>query len=184
SPDISGLIGQYAHGNEPSHHIAYLYAWAGRPDRTADRVRQILDTQYRAGPDGLAGNEDCGQMSAWYVFSALGFYPADPSSGVYVLGVPRFDEARVRVQGGTFFVRAVRSGPGDRYIRSVRLNGRPWPFTWVRHEDVAAGGSLEVVLGPAPDPGWGRKPWQRPPSDSDPPEVVEKRARREAAARR
>jgi len=184
SPDISGLIGQYAHGNEPSHHIAYLYAWAGRPDRVADRVRQILDTQYRAAPDGLAGNEDCGQMSAWYVFSALGFYPADPSSGVYVLGVPRFDEARVRVQGGTFLVRAVRSGPDDRYVRSVRLNGRPWPFTYLRHADVAAGGSLEIVLGPTPDPDRGKALWQRPPSDSDARDVVELRARAEAAARR
>jgi len=184
SPDISGLIGQYAHGNEPSHHIAYLYAWAGRPDRTADRVRQIIDTQYRAAPDGLAGNEDCGQMSAWYVFSALGFYPADPASGVYVLGTPRFDEARLRVQGGTFVVRAVRSGPEDRYVRGVRLNGRPWPFTYVRHADVAAGGSLEIILGPTPDASWGREWWQRPPSDSDTPAVVEARARAEAAARR
>ncbi len=183
SPDISGLIGQYAHGNEPSHHIAYLYAWAGRPDRTADRVRQILDTQYRAAPDGLAGNEDCGQMSAWYVFSALGFYPADPASGVYVLGTPRFDEARLRVQGGTFLVRAIRSRPEDRYVRAVRLNGRPWPFTYVRHGDVAAGGSLEVTLGPKPDASWGRERWQRPPSDSDPPAVIDARARAEVAAR-
>ncbi len=184
SPDISGLIGQYAHGNEPSHHIAYLYAWAGRPDRVADRVRQILDTQYRAGPDGLAGNEDCGQMSAWYVFSAIGFYPADPSSGVYVLGVPRFDQVRLRVQGGTFVVRAVRSGPDARYVRSVRLNGRPWPLTYVRHADVAAGGSLEITLGATPDPAWGKALWQRPPSDSDARDVVEARARAEAAARR
>ena len=97
--------------------------WAGRPDRVADRVRQILDTQYRAAPDGLAGNEDCGQMSAWYVFSALGFYPADPASGVYVLGVPRFDEARMRVQGGTFVVRAVRGRPG-RPLRALRAPER------------------------------------------------------------
>lgn len=183
SPDISGLIGQYAHGNEPSHHIAYLYSWAGRPDRTADRVRQILDTQYRAEPDGLSGNEDCGQMSAWYVLSALGFYPADPASGVYVLGVPRFDEATLRVQGGTFTVRAHRSGPQDQYIQSVRLNGRPWPLTYVRHAEVAGGGTLDIELGPDPEARWGREAWSRPPSDSDTPEVREARtvAEREAS---
>jgi predicted alpha-1,2-mannosidase len=183
SADISGLIGQYAHGNEPSHHIAYLYSWAGRPDRTVERVRQIMATQYRAAPDGLAGNEDCGQMSAWYVFSALGFYPADPASGVYVLGAPLFDQARVRVQGGTLTVRALRAAPGDRYITGVRLNGRVWPLTFVRHADVAAGGLLEVELGPQPDPTWGREAWSRPPSDSDTPEVLEARARAEAEAR-
>ncbi|HKJ02537.1 MAG TPA: GH92 family glycosyl hydrolase, partial [Longimicrobiales bacterium] len=182
SADISGLIGQYAHGNEPSHHIAYLYSWAGRPDRTADRVRQILRTQYRAAPDGLAGNEDCGQMSAWYVFSALGFYPVDPASGVYVLGTPTFDRARIRVRGGTFTVRATRTSPTDRYVTEVRLNGHPWPLTYVRHADVAAGGLLEIRLGPAPDPTWGKEPWSRPPSDSDSPEVVEARRRAEAEA--
>lgn len=191
SPDISGLIGQYAHGNEPSHHIAYLYSWAGRPDRTADRVRQILDSQYRAAPDGLAGNEDCGQMSAWYVFSALGFYPADPTSGVYVLGAPRFDLARIRVPGGTFTIRAAASGEavvghsGDlpRYIQNVRLNGRPWPLTYVRHTDVAAGGLLEIELGPVPSETWGRAAWSRPPSDSDPPSVIEARKDAENLAR-
>lgn len=184
SPDISGLIGQYAHGNEPSHHIAYLYSWAGHPERTGERVRQILDTQYRAAPDGLAGNEDCGQMSAWYVFSALGFYPADPASGVYVLGVPRFDTAVLRVHSGTFVVRALREGPEDRYVRAVRLNGRPWPLTYVRHADVAAGGELVFEMGPEPDPTWGRHLWTRPPSDSDLGVVVQARAEAEAAARR
>jgi predicted alpha-1,2-mannosidase len=184
SADISGLIGQYAHGNEPSHHIAYLYSWAGYPERTGERVRQILDTQYRADPDGLAGNEDCGQMSAWYVFSALGFYPADPSSGVYVLGVPRFDSAVLRVERGTFVVRAIRTGPEDRYVRAVRLNGKPWPLTYVRHADLAAGGSLEFEMAPEPDPTWGRALWSRPPSDSDPEDVVRARAEAEAAARK
>jgi predicted alpha-1,2-mannosidase len=184
SPDISGLIGQYAHGNEPSHHIAYLYSWAGYPERTGERVRQILDTQYRAAPDGLAGNEDCGQMSAWYVFSALGFYPADPASGVYVLGVPRFDTAVLRVQGGTFVVRTLRRNAEDRYVRAVRLNGRPWPLTYIRHSDVARGGELEFEMGPEPDPAWGRHLWTRPPSDSDLGIVVQAREEAEAAARR
>jgi predicted alpha-1,2-mannosidase len=183
SADISGLIGQYAHGNEPSHHIAYLYSWAGRPDRTADRVRQILATQYRATPDGLAGNEDCGQMSAWYVFGALGFYPVDPASGVYVLGVPQFDAAHLRVERGTFTVRAHRSGPEDLYVTGVRLNGRPWPFTYVRHSDVAAGGVLDIDLGPEPDPEWGHALWSRPPADSDSPDLLEARRHAEAAAR-
>ncbi len=183
SADISGLIGQYAHGNEPSHHIAYLYSWVGRPDRTADRVRQILDTQYRAAPDGLAGNEDCGQMSAWYVFGALGFYPVDPASGVYVLGVPRFDVAHLRVERGTFTVRAHRSGPEDRYVTGVRLNGRPWPLTYIRHSDVASGGVLDIDLGPEPDPEWGRPLWSRPPADSDSNGLREARRRAEAAAR-
>ena len=182
SPDISGLIGQYAHGNEPSHHIAYLYSWAGRPDRTADRVRQIVETQYRAAPDGLAGNEDCGQMSAWYVFSALGFYPADPASGTYVLGVPRFEWSRVRVQGGSFIVHARGAGSDGRYIQSVRLNGRLWPLTFLRHQDVAAGGLLEIGLGPEPHAEWGTATWARPPSDSGAAEGVEARARAVEAA--
>jgi predicted alpha-1,2-mannosidase len=182
--DISGLIGQYAHGNEPSHAIAYLYSWAGRPDKVADRVRQILDTQYRAEPDGLSGNEDCGQMSAWYVLSALGFYEADPSSGVYVLGVPRFDEARIRVQHGTFTVRVHRDGPGARYIRSVTLKGRDWPFTYIRHSDVASGGLLEIELGATPSPTWGKDAWARPPSDSDPVGVQVVRDETEEMARR
>lgn len=182
SADISGLIGQYAHGNEPSHHIAYLYSWAGRPDRTADRVRQILASQYRAAPDGLAGNEDCGQMSAWYVFSALGFYPVDPASAVYVLGTPRFEEAVVDLGGDrTFTVR--RTGEAGGYVQAVWLNGRAWPLTYLRHEDVAAGGTLELELGPEPS-GWGSEVWARPPSDSDPAEVRRLRAEAEASARR
>ena len=183
SPDISGLIGQYAHGNEPSHHIAYLYSWAGHPERTGERVRQILDTQYRAEPDGLSGNEDCGQMSAWYVFSALGFYPVDPASGVYALGVPRFDTAVLRVQGGTFTVRAHRQRPGDVYVQAVRLNGHPWPLTYLRHEDVARGGVLEFDMGPEPDRLWGRDPATRPPSDSDDEALIRARALLEADAR-
>ena len=123
-------------------------------------------------------------MSAWYVFSALGFYPADPASGVYVLGVPRFDTAVLRVQSGTFVVRALREGPEDRYVRAVRLNGRPWPLTYVRHADLAAGGELEFEMGPEPDPTWGRHLWTRPPSDSDLGIVVQARAEAEAAARR
>jgi putative alpha-1,2-mannosidase len=121
-------------------------------------------------------------MSAWYVFGTLGFYPVDPASGVYVLGVPRFDAARLRVQGGAFTVRAHRSGPADLYVTAVRLNGRPWPFTYVRHSDVAAGGVLDIDLGPEPDPEWGRALWSRPPGDSDSPDLLEARRRAEATA--
>ena len=123
-------------------------------------------------------------MSAWYVLSALGFYPADPSSGVYVLGVPRFDEARIRVQHGTFIIRVRRDGPDARYIRSVRLKGRAWPFTYIRHQDVARGGLLEIELGSTPDPVWGHEAWTRPPSASDPESVVVVREEAEKLARR
>ncbi|MFQ5690405.1 MAG: GH92 family glycosyl hydrolase [Gemmatimonadota bacterium] len=165
SPDISGLIGQYAHGNEPSHHIAYLYSYAGAPWKTAERVRQILTTLYGSGPDGLAGNEDCGQMSAWYVFSALGFYPANPVGGIYVLGSPLFEESELDVGRGRAF-RVVAEGVSERnrYIRSARLNGRPLSRSWIRHQEITAGGELRLEMGPEPNPEWGRDPAARPPS--------------------
>ncbi len=164
SPDISGMIGQYAHGNEPSHHIAYLYNFAGAPWKTADRVRTILTTQYRAAPDGLSGNEDCGQMSAWYIFSALGFYPVNPAAGVYVIGTPLFPEAVLDLGGGrTFTVRAPGVSETHRYIRSARLNGRPLPRSWLHHHEIARGGRLELDMGPEPS-SWGTAPGARPPS--------------------
>lgn len=165
SPDISGLIGQYAHGNEPSHHIAYLYSYAGAPWRTADRVRQILTDLYDDTPEGLAGNEDCGQLSAWYVLSALGFYPVDPVGGVYVLGSPLFESATIDVGGGRSF-RIVARGVSDtaRYIQSATLNGKPWPYSWIRHQDIMAGGELVLQLGTQPSATWGVSPESRPPS--------------------
>ncbi|MFO7768027.1 MAG: GH92 family glycosyl hydrolase, partial [bacterium] len=165
SPDISGLIGQYAHGNEPSHHIAYLYSWAGAPWKTAERVREILDTQYAAVPDGLAGNEDCGQMSAWYVFSALGFYPVNPTGGVYVLGSPLFEETTLEAgEGRTFTLQAEGLSDEAIYIQSASLNGEPLERTWVHHEEIVSGGRLTLEMGPQPHPRWGIYPEEAPPS--------------------
>ncbi|GAB4417793.1 MAG: GH92 family glycosyl hydrolase [Bacteroidia bacterium] len=156
SADISGLIGQYAHGNEPSHHIAYLYSYAGAPAKTAETVRRIMDTQYTVQPDGLCGNEDCGQMSAWYVFSAIGFYPVNPAAGVYVLGSPMVESATLRLPGGkTFTVRAPGVAQGHLYIQSARLNGQPLDQAYLRHADIVAGGELVLEMGPTPHPQWG-----------------------------
>jgi predicted alpha-1,2-mannosidase len=163
--DISGLIGQYAHGNEPSHHVAYLYAYAGAPWKTQARVRQVLTTLYAAAPDGLAGNEDCGQMSAWYVMSALGFYPVDPVSAVYVLGSPLFDKATIEVgEGRTFTVEAPGNGPDAPYIQSAVLNGRPHTRSWLAHADIMRGGHLVLQMGKTPNPAFGHALADRPPS--------------------
>ena len=165
SVDISGMIGQYAHGNEPSHHIAYLYSYAGAPWRTAERVRTILTTLYDDSPAGLSGNEDCGQLSAWYVLSALGFYPVDPVGGVYVLGSPLFESAEIDVGGGrTFTVRAPGVSDAAIYIQSATLNGKPWDRSWIRHEDIMRGGTLELRMGTSPNPTWGVSAEARPPS--------------------
>ena len=156
SPDISGMIGQYAHGNEPSHHIAYLYSFAGAPWKTQERVRDILDTQYRDEPDGISGNEDCGQMSAWYVLSALGFFPANPASGVYVIGSPLFPRAEVQVgEGRTFTVVAEGASPGNRYVQSASLDGEPMIRGYLHHWEVVGGGELTLVMGPEPNQEWG-----------------------------
>jgi predicted alpha-1,2-mannosidase len=152
SVDISGLIGQYAHGNEPSHHIAYMYNYAGMPWKTQAQVRNILSTQYNITPEGLCGNEDCGQMSAWYVFSALGFYPVNPASGVYVLGSPTIDQADIAVPGGRFFrVRVKNNSSKHVYIQSARLNGRPLERSYLLHQEIMQGGTLELVMGPRPN---------------------------------
>ena len=148
SPDISGLIGQYAHGNEPSHHIAYMYACAGYPDKTAEKVRQILTTLYHNGPDGLSGNEDVGQMSAWYVLSAMGLYQVEPAGGRYVFGSPLMDKAVLRVEEGrTFTILARNNRPGNYRIKSARLNGKPYNLYYINHSDIMAGGILEFDMG-------------------------------------
>ena len=154
--DITGLIGQYAHGNEPSHHIAYLYAYAGRADQTQARVRQILDELYGDGPDGLSGNEDCGQMSAWYVFSALGFYPVTPGSTHYVIGAPLFPRATIVLEDG---VRVVIEAPEvsaeNRFVQGLRVNGVPRAQALLEHDELMAGAHLEFAMGPTPNPSWG-----------------------------
>ena len=150
SPDISGLIGQYAHGNEPSHATLYLYAMLGQPWKTADRVREVLTTLYRAEPDGLAGNEDVGQMSAWYVLSALGMYEAEPAGGRYWFGSPLFDRAEIDVPGGTFRIVAENNSPENKYIRRVWLDGRPYAEPYIDHADIMRGGELTFEMGPEP----------------------------------
>ena len=150
SPDISGLIGQYAHGNEPSHHILYFYTMAGEPWKTADKVREVLGTLYSAKPDGLSGNEDVGQMSSWYILSSLGFYQVEPASGRYWFGSPLFDKAEVAVEGGTFTLVAENNSAENRYIQSVTLNGKPYTKGYIEHSDIAAGGKLVLKMGAEP----------------------------------
>ena len=150
SPDISGLIGQYAHGNEPSHHILYFYTLAGQPWKTADKVREVLSTLYSAEPDGLSGNEDVGQMSAWYIMSSLGFYEAEPASGRYWFGSPIFDKAEFTVKGGTFRITTEDNSDDNRYIQSITLNGKAYTKGYIEHKDIAAGGELVIRMGAEP----------------------------------
>ena len=141
--DVTGLIGQYAHGNEPSHHVAYLYNLAGKPERTQELIRKIFDTQYRPEPDGLCGNDDCGQMSAWYMFSAMGFYPVDPVSGNYVFGAPQMPKIVLNLTDGkTFTVIAEGISEENKYVESITLNGQPYTKNYITHEDVMKGGTL------------------------------------------
>ena len=150
SPDISGLIGQYAHGNEPSHHILYLYTMLGQPWKTAEKVREVLTTLYHDQPDGLSGNEDVGQMSAWYVLSSLGMYEVEPAGGRYWFGSPLFDRAEIAVPGGTFTIVAGNNSSENKYIRRVWLNGRPYTKPWIGHEEVMAGGELRFEMDDEP----------------------------------
>ena len=147
SPDITGLIGQYAHGNEPSHHTVYLYSVVGEPWKTADKVREVLNTLYHAEPDGLSGNEDVGQMSAWYVLSSLGFYEVEPASARYWFGSPLFDKAQLAVEGGTFTITVENNSDTNRYIQKVYLNGKEHDKGYIDHKDIAAGGELVIHMG-------------------------------------
>ena len=150
SPDISGLIGQYAHGNEPSHHILYLYTMLGQPWKTAEKVREVLTTLYHDQPDGLSGNEDVGQMSAWYILSSLGMYEVEPAGGRYWFGSPLFDRAEIAVPGGTFTIVAENNSSENKYIRRVWLNGRPYTKPWIGHDEVMAGGELRFEMDDEP----------------------------------
>lgn len=165
--DITGLIGWYAHGNEPSHHVAYLYAYAGQPWRTQARLKQIMDTQYAARPDGLAGNDDLGQMSAWYVFSTLGFYPVAPGSNQYVIGRPFLPKATLNLANGRRFS-VIAEGLDDRhtYVGEVTLNGKPLPRAWISHEEILAGGELRFQMQAMPNKTWASDPAQHPYSMS------------------
>lgn len=141
--DVTGLIGQYAHGNEPSHHVTYLYALAGRPERTQELIREIFDTQYSPKPNGLCGNDDCGQMSAWYMFSAMGFYPVNPVSGEYVFGAPQLPEFVLHLADGkTFTIKAEGLSEANKYVKSITLNGEPYTKNFISHADIVKGGTL------------------------------------------
>ena len=150
-PDISGLIGQYAHGNEPSHHVLYLYNYAGQPWKGARLLRRTMEELYHDAPDGLSGNEDVGQMSAWYVLSALGLYQVEPAGGKYVIGTPLFEEACIMLgEGRTFTVRAVGNSRENCYVQRASLNGKPYTRSYVMYDDIVRGGVLELVMGSEP----------------------------------
>jgi predicted alpha-1,2-mannosidase len=165
--DITGLIGWYAHGNEPSHHVAYLYAYAGQPWRTQQRLQQIMASQYAPRPDGLAGNDDLGQMSAWYVFTALGFYPVAPASNEYVIGRPFLPRATLNLPNGKRFnIIAENLDDAHGYIGRVTLNGKPLERSFLRHDEIMAGGELRFVMQAEPNKTWAAGAGARPYSMS------------------
>jgi len=178
SPEISapkyvgvvGTIGQYVHGNQPSHHVAYLYNYAGEPWKTQERVHQIMNQLYGTGPGGLCGNEDMGSLSSWYVLSAMGLYPVSPGQNVYVIGTPLFDEVTLDLDyytgTGEFTIRANQVSPLNKYIQSATLNGKPLSRSWLTHEEITQGGILVFDMGPEPNRDWGSHPSDRPPSMS------------------
>jgi predicted alpha-1,2-mannosidase len=157
--------GLYWHGNEPNHHIPYLYAYAGQPWKGQQRVRQIMTEEYDAGPGGLSGNDDSGQMSAWYAFSAMGFYPVAPGIPNYVLGSPLFARTTLHLAGGaTFTIEAAGASALNPYIQSATLNGQPFDRSWISHEELLRGGTLSLQMGPEPNPAWGSAPGSAPPN--------------------
>ena len=162
SPDISGLIGQYAHGNEPSHHIIYMYNYVGMPWKAAPKLRQVMNTLYNDGIDGLSGNEDVGQMSAWYILSSMGLYQVEPAGGKYVFGSPLFKKAVVNVGGGkTFTIEAKNNSAKNIYIQSAKLNGKTYTRSYIDYKDIMKGGTLEFVMGEKPS-SFGTKAGDRP----------------------
>ena len=162
SPDMSGMTGQYAHGNEPSHHVIYMYNYAGRPDKAAPLLRKMMNEMYTDQPDGLSGNEDVGQMSAWYVISTLGLYQVDPVGGRFVIGTPLFDKATVNVgNGNTFTVVAKNNSDRNIYVQGARLNGKTYTKSYIDFNDIRHGGTLELIMGAKPSK-WGTKVADRP----------------------
>ena len=163
--DVTGLVGQYAHGNEPSHHMAYLYNFSGQPWKTQEMVDIIRRTQYSTGRDGLCGNDDCGQMSCWYIYSVLGFYPVTPGMNYYVIGSPGVKHAVLHLPGGReFTIKAPDASPENIYIQSVRLNGRPYEKSYIAIRDIEQGGTLEFVMDDTPNLHWATARENRPPS--------------------
>ncbi|MEO7716124.1 MAG: GH92 family glycosyl hydrolase [Capsulimonas sp.] len=166
-PDITGRIGQFAHGDEQCHHVSYLYDYAGAPWKTQERVREVMNKFYDDTPAGQCGNDDCGQMSAWYVFSAMGFYPVNPASGVYMIGSPVVSKATLHLDpklgGKVFTVIAANNSPKNIYIQSAALNGKPMARTWFTHKELLAGGTLKLTMGSKPNKTWGKPAAARPP---------------------
>ena len=167
SEDILGRIGEYWHGNEPAHHVAYLYNFVRKPWKTQKLVREIIDKFYGNKPDSLSGNDDCGQMSAWYIFSALGFYPVAPSSGYYVIGSPSIKEAVIKLGNGkTFRIRTKHLSAKNIYIQSVILNGKKWNKTYIPYDEIYNGGEILFKMGKRPNKKWGTSINSIPPSIS------------------
>ena len=167
--DITGLIGQYAHGNEPGHHTVYLYNYAGAPWKTQLMARKVMDDLYTSGPAGLCGNEDMGQMSAWYVLSSMGFYPVAPGQNVYSIGSPQFSKATIHLDktfgnAGNFVIEAKNNSKENKYIQSAMLNGKPLNKPWFDHSEIKNGGTLIFVMGAEPNKSWGSDLTAAPPS--------------------
>ncbi len=163
--DVTGLIGQYAQGNEPSHHMAYLFNYAGKPWRTEEIIHQICKEFYTNTPDGLIGNEDCGQMSAWYVLSAMGFYPVTPGDGNYVFGTPLFESVKINLENGkSFLIKANRKNEKDFYVQSIKLNAKNYSKTFISHKDIMTGGEIEFIVGDQPNKSRGVNEADMPPS--------------------
>lgn len=157
SADITGLIGQYAHGNEPSHHITHMYNYVNRPWRTQELVDSVLYNQYFNAPDGLSGNEDCGQMSAWYILNSMGFYQVCPGKPVYSIGRPLFEEVTINLPDRkTFVIRTHNNSKTNKYIESVLLNGKPLDVPFFTHDDLVRGGMMEITMSPVPTE-WGKQ---------------------------
>jgi predicted alpha-1,2-mannosidase len=166
-PDMTGLIGQYSHGNEPSFHIPYLFNYAGQPWKTQRKVREIMKIWYNAGPLGICGDEDGGSLSSWYVLSAMGFYPVCPGRPVYDIGSPLFEETRINLAGGKVFtITAMNVSAKNKYIQSAELNGKVLNRPWFEHADIVNGGSLVLHMGAHPNTAWGSAPEAAPPSMS------------------
>jgi predicted alpha-1,2-mannosidase len=163
-PDVSGMIGQYSQGNEPSHQIAYLYNYVGEPSRTAERVRLIADSLYNDTREGLCGNDDCGQMSAWYMFSTMGFYPVNPASGEYVIGSPLFPKVIIHTGNAkSFTIEARNVSTTNKYIQSATMNGKSYPYSYITQKQIEQGCTLLLNMGDKPSK-WATQPKDCPVS--------------------
>lgn len=162
---VAGTVGQYVQGNQPSHHVAYLFDYAGAPWKTQKYVRLITEELYRTGPGGLCGNEDMGSLSSWFIFSSLGFYPVTPGMACYTIGSPLFGVATIETgKNKTFTVRAKNNSEKNIYIQSATLNGKSLSRTWITHKEITEGGVLEFIMGPDPNLKWGAEVAAAPPS--------------------